>query len=108
MISRRSEITSARLAREWPHWVAVRADIVAVRLSEMLAFCGSLSLAERHPTVRRNDVDYVVFCFADPDHAESLRTQIVWATQTPTGPRLANVPWPGQPYEVRGGRACPP
>ena len=73
MISRRSEITSARLAREWPHWVAVRADIVAVRLSEMLAFCGSLSLAERHPTVRRNDVDYVVFCFADPDHAERFR-----------------------------------
>ena len=31
------------------------------------------SLAPRHPTVRRNDVDYVVFCFANPDHAESFR-----------------------------------
>ena len=47
MISRRSELTSARLAREWPHWVAVRADQVAARYGEMLAFCGFLSLAPR-------------------------------------------------------------
>jgi hypothetical protein len=61
MISCRSELTSARLAREWPHWVAVRADQVAARHGEVLAFCRSLSLAPRHPTVRRNDVDYVLF-----------------------------------------------
>ena len=72
MISRRSELTSARLAREWPHWVAVRADQVAAHHGEILASCGSLSLAARHPTVRWNDVDYVLFCFADPDHAESF------------------------------------
>jgi len=73
MIFRRSELTSARLAREWPHWVAVRADQVAARHREISAFGGSPSLAPRHPTVRRNDVDYVVFCFADPDHAERFR-----------------------------------
>src|SRR6516225_10455282 len=54
---------------------AVRADQVAAHHGEMLAFCGSLSLAPRHPTVRRNDVDYVIFCFANPDHAESFRVQ---------------------------------
>jgi hypothetical protein len=73
MISQRNEITIARLAREWPHWVAVRADIIAARHAEMLAFCDELSLASRNPTVRRNDVDYVVFCFADPEHAERFR-----------------------------------
>jgi hypothetical protein len=45
MISRRSEITSARLAREWSHWVAVRADQVAARYGDML---GLLWLARRH------------------------------------------------------------
>jgi hypothetical protein len=84
MISRRSELTSARLAREWPHWVAVRADQVAAHHGEMLAFCGSLSLAPRHPTVRRNDVDYVVFCFADPDHAERFRVQFNGAPFDPS------------------------
>jgi hypothetical protein len=36
-----------------PHWVAIRADQVAARHGEMLAFCGSLALTARHPTVRR-------------------------------------------------------
>jgi hypothetical protein len=75
MISRRSELTSARLARDWPHWVVVRADQVATHHEEVLAFCDSLTLAPRHPTVRRNDVDYVVFCFAAPDHAERFRVR---------------------------------
>ena len=84
MISRGSQLTSARLAREWPHWVAVRADQVAAHRGEMLAFCGSLSLAPRHPTVRRNDVDYVIFCFADSDHAESFRVQFNGAPFDPS------------------------
>ena len=86
MISRRSKLTSALLAREWPHWVAVRADQVGAHHGEMLAFCGSLSLAPRHPTVRRNDVDYVVFCFGDPDRAERFRVQFngaPFATRSP-------------------------
>lgn len=29
MIFHRSELTSARLAGEWPHWIAVRANRVA-------------------------------------------------------------------------------
>jgi hypothetical protein len=61
MIFHRSELTSARLAGEWPHWIAVRANQVVACHNEILVFCGSLSLAPRHPTVRRNDVDYVVF-----------------------------------------------
>jgi hypothetical protein len=50
----------------------------------MLAFCRSLSLAPRHPTVRRNDVDYVIFCFADSDHAESFRVQFNGAPFDPS------------------------
>jgi hypothetical protein len=78
------EITSAHLAREWPHWVAVRAAQVAAHHGEILTFCGSLSLAPRHPTVRRNDVDYVVFSFADPDHAKSFRIQFNGAPFDPS------------------------
>jgi hypothetical protein len=73
MIARRSKLSSTRLAREWPHWVAVRADIAAARLAEMLALCDGLSLASRYPTVRRNEVDYVLFGFGDADHAERFR-----------------------------------
>jgi len=36
-------------------------------------FANTLSVAPRSFGFRRDDVDYVVFCFADPVHAEQFR-----------------------------------
>jgi hypothetical protein len=73
VIARRAHFGTARLAREFPHQVAVRAAQVSARHAELLAFCEALSLAPRQYTVRRADVDYVVFCFADAQHAARFR-----------------------------------
>jgi hypothetical protein len=75
MTSRRSGLSTARRAKDWPHQVAVRADLVAARHTELLEFCKDLAVAPRKQTVRRDDRDYVVFAFADPGHAESFRVQ---------------------------------
>jgi len=36
-------------------------------------FCANLSLAPRGHSVRRNDIEYRVFCFSDPQHAASFK-----------------------------------
>jgi hypothetical protein len=36
-------------------------------------FCRDLSLCPRGHTFRRDDTDYVVFCFADAAHAQRFR-----------------------------------
>lgn len=36
-------------------------------------FCRGLSLCERGHSVRRDNTQYVVFCFADPAHADAFR-----------------------------------
>ena len=62
--------------REWPHQVAVTAE--TCRGDGYLTthyFCEGLSLCPRHGYFRRDDRDYVVFCFADPAHAEKFRAR---------------------------------
>ena len=58
----------------WPHQVAVTAE--TCRGDGYLTthyFCADLSLCARHWYYRRDDRDYVVFCFADPAHASLFR-----------------------------------
>jgi hypothetical protein len=52
----KGEITTARLRREWPHHVAL-----------------PLSSAPRTFRMRRDDLDFVVFCFAKPEDAQAFR-----------------------------------
>jgi hypothetical protein len=58
----------------WPHEAAVTAE--TCRGDGYLTthfFCTELSLCPRHWYYRREDRDYVVFCFADPAHAALFR-----------------------------------
>src|ERR1700749_3340999 len=75
MVSRRSQLSSARLAREWPHQVAVRATLVAQRHADLLTFCQDLAVAPRQQTVRRDDEGYVIYAFADPEHPARFLAQ---------------------------------
>ena len=71
MTPRKGELPKSALDREFPYQVAFpagrgvrHADEVLIRL-----FCDNLKVAPRHHTVRRDDRDFIVYCFADPQHA---------------------------------------
>ena len=60
----------------WPHQVAITAE--TCRGDGYLTthyFCEPLSLCPRHGYFRRDDRDYVVFCFAAADDAELFRAR---------------------------------
>jgi hypothetical protein len=68
---RKGEITYSRIRREWPHHVALAASKVAGSNHQVVNdFARGLSVAPRTYSFRRNDVDYVVYCFAEPVDAE--------------------------------------
>jgi len=74
MTRRKGEITASMIDREWPHPVALPADeVVGKNYSVTHAFCHGLSVCPRGHTVRRGDITYSVFCFADPAHADPFR-----------------------------------
>ena len=70
MSQRRGELTAARINRDWPHQVALPAHAVnGDGLPEILAFSADLTMCPRWHSFRRDDADYVVFCFAHEPHA---------------------------------------
>ena len=68
MTARKGELTKAQLDRDFPHQVAVPAWRCAESSGgrQIQIFCANLRIAPRHHTVRRNDKDFIVYCFADP------------------------------------------
>ena len=70
MTRRKGELSPAMVDRGWPHQIALPADRVAGNTATIHAFCHNLSLCPRGHSVRYQHRDYVVFCFADPAHAE--------------------------------------
>jgi hypothetical protein len=71
MTRRKGEITRARLQRQWPHHVALPADKVRSVESIVHRFANARS-ARRTFFMRRNDRDFVVFCFAKPEDAQAF------------------------------------
>jgi hypothetical protein len=55
----------------------------------MDAFCLDLSVCERHHSIFHEDKWWVVYCFADPEHAEKFRIRFGGRTIQSNGPR----PW---------------
>lgn len=71
MIYRKGELSSAG-----PHQVALRADqVTGSNYDVVYGFCRDLSLCPRGHSVQRDGIGYVVFCFADPAHADLFRAK---------------------------------
>jgi hypothetical protein len=83
MIRCKGEIAHGDLKRKWPrlriipqfpHHVALPAEKVRDRVSREVIFCaaGVLSATPLTNSMRRDDSDVVVFCFAEPEDAEAF------------------------------------
>jgi hypothetical protein len=76
VVYRGGELSKAKIDRDWPHQVAIRAErcgghnYVTIRL-----FCEDLSLCPRGHCFRRHGTDMNVFCFADRAHAEQFHAR---------------------------------
>ena len=88
MSRRKGEMSKAAVDAGWPHQVALPSPVVVRQFPAIIAFCDGMSVCVRGHCFRRNDVDYVVKCFADKAQAELFSARFGGKYMTPeTRPR---------------------
>jgi hypothetical protein len=71
MSRRKGELTAAAIDRGWPHQVALPATECRGSHGRFMdAFCFDLSVCEQHHSIFHEDKWWIVYCFADTEHAE--------------------------------------
>jgi hypothetical protein len=68
---RKGEVTLPEIKRKWPHRVALSADKLRGVESVVHRFANGRS-APRPYSLRRDDGEFVVFCFARPEDADAF------------------------------------
>jgi hypothetical protein len=74
-MGRRGELSKGMIDRDWPHQVALPATVVIARFKEVHETSRRLSACPRTHAFRRDDIDYVVYCFARPEEANAFHGQ---------------------------------
>jgi hypothetical protein len=87
-VTRKGEILQARLRHQWPHHVALSANKIRghKNYDVVHVFAEAFSVAPRTLSMRRDDLDFVVFCFAKSEDADTFCEQF-------GGERLPNDAW---------------
>ncbi len=74
MVYRKGELSKSAIDQGWPYQVAVEArQCTGDQYMTKHTFCMDLSLCSRGHAFRRDNTDYVVYCFAEREHAEMFQ-----------------------------------
>jgi len=96
VVYRNGELTAAMIDRGWPHQVALPSyrctghEYLAIHF-----YCEGEGLLPARHIFRRDDVDMLVFCFADHDHALAPNSSIQSAA--PSGPARSDKTYAADP-----------